>query len=457
MSDWLIERIHTLGDRPFLAQGSSIHTYSELDEQIAQYATALQNQGLQAGDVVTLETDYSLHGIAALFALFHLRAIAAPIATAPKVEIQQRQQVANAKWSLQIHNNTPTPLIPLSPPQQSAHSLVIELAHSGHAGLILFSSGSTGQPKAMIHNTDHLLNQFIKKRKRRLNILIFLLFDHIGGLNTLFNGLASGALIVTPHSRDANIVAEAIQQHRVNLLPASPTFLNLFLLSNAHRNYDLSSLRFITYGTEPMPESLLLRLKEALPDVAFIQTFGTSETGISQTVSRSSSSTQIKIDDPNSEYKIVDGELWLRSKSQILGYLNHEMSRFTEDGWFKTGDLVEQADDGFLTITGRREDLINVGGEKVSPSEVESVLLELPEVADCLVYGEQNAITGQNVAAEIVPALKIEPTALKRIIKKYCRHQLSPYKTPARITFCEATSFNERFKKSRISQARATT
>ena len=450
MSDWLIERIHTFGDRPFLAQSSGTYTYSDLDEQIAQYTDALQSQGLQAGDVVALETDYSLHGIAALLALFYLRAIAAPIATASKLEIQQRQQVANANWSLQIHANTPARLTPLSPPQQSAHALVTKLAESGHAGLILFSSGSTGQPKAMIHNCDQLLNQFIKKRKRRLSILIFLLFDHIGGLNTLFNGLASGALIVTPHSRDANIVAEAIQHHRVNLLPASPTFLNLFLLSDAHRHYDLSSLRFITYGTEPMPESLLLRLKAALPDVAFIQTFGTSETGIAQTVSRSSSSTQIKIDDPNSEYKIVDGELWLRSKSQILGYLNHEMSRFTEDGWFKTGDLVKQATDGFLTITGRREDLINVGGEKVTPSEVESILLELAEVADCLVYAEQNAITGQNVAAKIVPALKMEPRALKRIIKQHCRQQLSPYKTPARITFCEATSFSQRFKKSRV-------
>ena len=455
MSDWLIERFKEFGERPFLAQDSETHTYSELSQKIKVYRSSLERQGLRAGDVVTLETDYCLEGIAALFALFQLRAIAAPIASASQTEIDLRREGANANWSLTVHKDDTHTLTRLVDQQEQApHTLVAKLTQSGAAGLILFSSGSTGQPKAMIHNTDHLLNQFAKKRKRRLSILIFLLFDHIGGLNTLFNGLASGALIVTPHTRDANIVAEAIQRHRVNLLPASPTFLNLLLLSDAHKNYDLSSLRFITYGTEPMPESLLLRLKEALPDVAFIQTFGTSETGISQTVSRSSSSTQIKIDDPNSEYKIVDGELWLRSKSQILGYLNHEMSRFTADGWFKTGDLVEEAEDGFLTITGRREDIINVGGEKVTPSEVESVLLELPEIADCLVYGQDNAITGQNVAAEVVPAQDCDRKALKRKIKQHCRKALSPYKVPARIQFTNQTTFSDRFKKSRIAQTK---
>ena len=116
-----------------------------------------------------------------------------------------------------------------------------------------------------------------------------------------------------------------------------------------------------------MPESLLKRLKDTFPNTNFIQTFGTSETGISKTVSRASDSTQIKIDDPDTEYKIVDGELWLRSSNQIMGYLNHEMSRFTQDGWFKTGDSVVESNDGYLTIVGRRADIINVGGEKSHP------------------------------------------------------------------------------------------
>ena len=130
------------------------------------------------------------------------------------------------------------------------------------------------------------------------------------------------------------------------------------------------------------------------------------------------------------------------------------MSRFTEDGWFMTGDLLEPAenaeDAGFFRIVGRKEELINVGGEKVTPSEVESTLLEIPEIADCLVYGESNAITGQTVATEIVLKAKSDPKTIKRMIKNYCRSKLSPYKVPVRIHFKDATNFSNRFKKMRI-------
>ncbi|MCG6428237.1 AMP-binding protein, partial [Vibrio parahaemolyticus] len=143
--------------------------------------------------------------------------------------------------------------------------------------------------------------------------------------------------------REPEEVAQLIEKEKVNLLPASPTFLNMMLIADVHRRFNLRTLRMITYGTEAMPESLLLRLKKELPRVKFLQTFGTSETGIAQTSSRSSDSLEIKIDDPNQEYKIINGELWLKSKTQILGYLNHDMSGFSDDGWFKTGDLVEES------------------------------------------------------------------------------------------------------------------
>ena len=449
MSHWLIERIQGFGDRPCFAEDSLNASYADLAKAIQQFLENPETQKIKAGEIVALEADYSLSAVAALLALFEKQAIVAPVTGLSENELQSRIEEANAKWHIQVESEEVAFKVQSTQMEQAPHALVQQLIEANVAGLILFSSGSTGKPKAMIHNADRLLAPFAKKRARRLSILIFLLFDHIGGLNTLFNGLASGAKIVIPKDRDAHTVAHAIAAHSVTLLPASPTFLNLLLLSEAHTKEDLSSLRFITYGTEPMPESLLKRLKEALPHTNFIQTFGTSETGISQTVSRASNSTQIKIDDPDTEYKIVEGELWLRSKSQILGYLNHEMSRFTDDGWFKTGDTVTESGDGFLTITGRREDLINVGGEKVTPSEVESTLLELPEVADCLVYGEVNAITGQNVAAQIVPKSKDALPALKRRIKNHCRQQLAGYKVPARIRFVEAQLFNDRFKKTR--------
>ena len=456
MTHWLNERIQSFAERPFLSLNENHYTYTDLSKAIQDAKDRFTHAGIQAGHIAVLNGDYTLNAIAALLALFEIKAMVAPIATDAENERQQRIQASNAQWEICTDSNSPYSIQALKS-QEETHPFVASLKENQEAGLILFSSGSTGKPKAMIHSADRLLFSFQNKRPKNLNILIFLLFDHIGGLNTLFNGLSTGALIVAPENRDPETIAQAIQSHKVKLLPASPTFLNLLLISGVPSKYDLSSLRFITYGTEPMPQSLLERIKETFPKTKLIQTFGTSETGISQTTSRSSTSTLIKFDDPNTEYKIVDGELWLRSKSQILGYLNHEMSRFTKDGWFKTGDLLEpatkQEGEGYFRIVGRKQEMINVGGEKVTPSEVESTLLEIPEIADCLVYAESNAITGQIVAAEIVLKANCEQKTIKRTIKNYCRSKLSPYKVPVKIYFKEATNFSNRYKKMRLQES----
>lgn len=452
MAHWLNERIESFGKRPFLSLKGENYSYTDLSDATAKAKAQFVKAGIKAGHITVLQGDYSLKAIASLMALFELKAIVAPISIDAENEREKRIEASNAQWEVNTEKGSNLSILALHPTSET-HTFVDSLKKDSEAGLILFSSGSTGNPKAMIHSLERLLFAFKNKRPRTLNILIFLLFDHIGGINTLFNALSTGSLIVAPKDRDPETVAKAIQQYKVKLLPASPTFLNLFLISDVKSNYDLSSLRYITYGTEPMPESLLKRIKKTFPKTKLIQTFGTSETGISQTTSRSSTSTLIKFDDPNTEYKIVKGELWLRSKSQILGYLNHEMSRFTNDGWFKTGDLLEPASknegEGYFRIIGRTQEIINVGGEKVTPSEVENILLEMPEIADCLVYGESNAITGQIVATEIVLKYKNDLNHMKRTIKKYCRSRLSSFKVPARIIFKDKTNFSNRFKKMR--------
>ena len=216
-------------------------------------------------------------------------------------------------------------------------------------------------------------------------------------------------------------------------------------MSNAHKKYDLSSLKMITYGTEAMSETLLLRLKTALPKVKFLQTFGTSETGILNTSSKPGGSTFMKLDD--AEYKIVNGELWIKSKTQILGYLNADMSAF-KDGWFKTGDLVLR-DGEYLKIVGRVKELINIGGKKALPSEIESVIMELENIADCVVYGEKNAITGQSVSCDVVLKSDMAKDELKKLIRSTCASKLERYKIPSKINVVEKIAFTNRFKKVR--------
>lgn len=446
---WLIDRIATFGATPFLVQETGAASYADLAEAITVARARLQAGDARKGDTVALIGDYSPGAVAWLLALAEAGLAAVPIATAVPEEVEQRLKVGRVRWRVDLASD-PKGVMSRLEVEPEPHEILARLATAGRAGLILFSSGSTGEPKAMVHDFDTLLDSFRDRRARRLTMMVFLMFDHIGGLNTLLQALASGITLVAPSERAPDHVAAMIAAHRVQVLPASPTFLNLLLMADAIRGHDLSSLRIVTYGTEPMPEALLQRIRAALPKVKLIQTFGTSETGISSTQSASSESTLIKLDDPDVETRIVDGELWLRSKTQILGYLNHDMESFTSDGWFKTGDLVQEAADGFLRIVGRRKEMINVGGQKVLPGEVESVLLELPAIGDCLVYGEPNAITGQIVAAQIVLAENMDATELKRRVREHCRARLDNYKIPARLRIVDRTSFGERFKKNRI-------
>ena len=331
--------------------------------------------------------------------------------------------------------------------EPSSHSLFRQLAEQKTAGLILFSSGTSGAPKAMVQDFGKLLASYESRHESDLGMLALLCFDHIGGLNTLFNTLAAGSLLAVPASRSPADVAATIARHRVAILPASPTFLNLLLVSGETKAHDLSSLRVITYGTEPMPESLLARLKAAFPRVRFIQTFGTSETGITRTESPEGDSTFLRFEDPNLEWKVIDDELWLRSRTQIAGYLNASNERFTADGWFRTGDKVEQGPNGTLRILGRMGEMINVGGEKLMPAEVESVVLGIPGVTDCRARGEANALTGQTVVVDVV-ATVADQEALRSAIRTACRERLARHKIPTRITFVASVS-GERMKKTR--------
>jgi acyl-coenzyme A synthetase/AMP-(fatty) acid ligase len=207
----------------------------------------------------------------------------------------------------------------------------------------------------------------------------------------------------------------------------------------------LKSLKLITYGTERMPKNLLEKLNKSLPKVRLMQTFGTSETGILKTKSMSSDSLFFKIIDENQQYKIVDNELYLKSNTSVGKYINHQNSSFIKGGWFKTGDIVETNNEGYIKIIGRKNKVINVGGLKVMPNEVENIINSHKDVIDSTVYGEQNNITGYIVCANIVSKNK-NKLELRKEIKKLCLLKLDKYKVPIKIKF-ENLQMNNRGKK----------
>ena len=421
------------------------YSYAELYLKIKETLNFIKNE-IKSGEVVAILSDYSFESVALFFALYENKNIIAPIISNAQEEINLKLKESFCNKAIEICSRGFN-VKELNP--SGTHQILSNLKKSGRAGLTLFSSGSTGKPKAMIHDLDALINLYKNKKQKRMNMLVFLMFDHIGGINTMLNILSTGATMIIPQNRNADDVCKLINEYKIAVLPASPTFLNLILIGKSYEKYDLSSLRMITYGTETMPEGLLNRLKSVFTKVKFLQTFGTSETGIASTSSKSSDSTFMKIDDENLEYKIVDGELWLKSKTRILGYLNAQMDSFTDDGWFKTGDLAQQSEDGFIKIIGRSKEIINVGGQKVLPCEVESVLLEMNEIQDCLVYAEKNAITNQSVCCDVVLKPGVDANGIKILVRKFCKDKLDNFKIPIKVNVVQKTEFTQRFKKIR--------
>ncbi|WP_141046819.1 ANL family adenylate-forming protein [Aliarcobacter cryaerophilus] len=439
---FILEKFKSFNSKNAIVFEDRIYTYEEFIKQIKDYKNILDKHNISSKVVVILG-DYSFYNLALFFALNENKNIIVPITSNIK---KVQDDFIEESFSQTIIKTDEKNLLIQNLKTTFSHNIIDNLREKNSSGLILFSSGSTGKPKAMVHNLDTLIDSFKDKKEKFMNMLVFLMFDHIGGLNTVFNALCMGACLIIPKIKDAKTICELIEKYKIMVLPSSPTFLNLILISEEYKNYDLSSLRMITYGTETMPQSLLLKLKEVFPKVKFLQTFGTSETGISTTSSKSSNSLFMKLEDINGEYKIVDNELWLRSKTQVLGYLNASMDSFTSDGWFKTGDLVE-VDGEHIKIIGRAKEVINVGGQKVLPAEVESIILEMEEISDCMVYGEQNAITGQTVVCDVVLNKNIEN--IKKRVRVFCKDRLDTYKIPTKVNVVDKTNFSDRFKKIR--------
>jgi acyl-coenzyme A synthetase/AMP-(fatty) acid ligase len=444
---WLFERLASYGDAVALVHRDRPVTYRALLERINGWDADLDKRGIGTGSVVVLEGTSSAGAVGLLLALIRRGAITVPVTPQAPVARETIGGIAEAGW---LASFAPGPdgeevATIAGAPRAVSAPILSRLVELKHPGIVLFSSGSTGTPKGVVHDCTALLEKFRRPGKQKTT-LSFLLFDHIGGLDTLLNTLSSGGTLVTIHSRDPETVCAAIAAHRVHTLPTSPTFLNMLLLNGAYQRHDMSSLRLIAYGTEPMPASVLARLAEAMPQVKLLQTYGLSELGVLRTRSRDGT-LWVQFTGEGYETRIRDGILWVRARTSMLGYLNAP-DRFDADGWFCTEDAVE-VDGDYMRILGRTTDLINVGGRKVYPAEVEAVLLDLPNVRDVAVFGRPNPLTGQIVAARVN---LVAPEALdefKRRMRIFCKDKLPSYRVPVHIEFTDEDQFGARMKKKR--------
>jgi acyl-CoA synthetase (AMP-forming)/AMP-acid ligase II len=444
METSFLDRLVQFGDSEAIVFQGTSYGYNQLLAAVAEWQAYLDGLRVLPGDIVTLEGAYSPATCAGLLALIERGAVVVPLSPLPAAKRADFLEIAQVEVEITIDADgcrRGERTI-----RRADHELYCELRRTGHAGLVLFSSGTTGRSKASLLDFDKVLAKYGPAGRAR-RILTFLSLDHIGGINTLLHTLTSGGTVITVPDRLPEAVFATIEAQRVQILPTTPTFLNMALISAAHRRWSTESLELITYGTEPMPLGTLQRLKSELPNVRLKQTYGLSELGILPTRSRSDDTLWVKLGDSGFAHKIIDDVLWIKSDMAMLGYLNAP-APFDEDGYFNTQDVV-RVDGEWVHILGRRSEIINVGGEKVYPSEVEGVLLELPNIADVVVSGRPSHVTGMVVMAVVQLVEQEDLRQLRRRVREYCLDRLEPFKIPALIEVSTVAQHSDRYKKIR--------
>jgi len=424
-------------------RGKSV-SYGQLEAAVRQQLEWLEVQGIQSGAPVILRGDYSPLAVSTLLALIERCCIVIPLTPEAFDSLRDSQSEVAPAWIVDVSGDTPKAerLQPNNIPE--LYQIVIK---RGAPGLVLFTSGSSGKPKAVVHDFSKLLEKFHVVRPAMVT-LNFLLFDHWGGLNTLLHCLSNLCLIVVPDRRTPEHVCELIDTYDIELLPTTPSFLNMLLISRAYTAHDLSSLKLITYGAEPMPETTLRSLRKVFPGIELRQTYGMIELGVLRAKSRSPDSLWVKLGGEGYNVRVVDGILQIRADAAMLGYINAD-SPFTDDGFLITGDLVE-TDGEWIRILGRQSDIINVGGQKVYPSEVESVILDCPEVVDAVVYGEPNPILGKIVCANVVLREGCDESLARRAIRQLCSQRLQAFMVPVKTKFVNEIPQSHRLKRLRV-------
>jgi long-chain acyl-CoA synthetase len=326
----------------------------------------------------------------------------------------------------------------------------------GALASLLYTSGTTGQPKGVM-----LTHRNILDNARQFSRLHYAADDRLLIAAPLFHswGLISGVLGISAVGGTAVLirrfqtepVLDLIESAHPTILMAVPTMVNFMAKSPTIARRDLSSLRVVLSAAAPMPLELIEVLQRHW-GVGYAESYGLTETSpvITTTTARelrpgscgrAMGDTRLKVADPLGNPLPVGsvGELLAQGTAISAGYYHRpdETARvFTPDGWFRTGDLVRMDEEGYVYIVDRAKDMINVGGEKVYPRDVEEVLHRHPAVADAVVVGVPDPDLGEMVKAYI--ALKPGHAWTADEVIGYLKPVLASFKVPRLVEFVEA-------------------
>lgn len=442
---WLIERFQAVpGSIAFIHEGREVN-YGTVVQTILSFRNRIELAGIQCGETVVVMGDYSPETFCMMMALALNGNIVVPLTRGSVIDESLVLEISGCDWYVEFDTKCAEAAISHRC-YTNENELLDSFRKRSSPGLVLFSSGSTGKPKGILHDFNQVAEKF-RKQREALVAIPFLMVDHFGGINTLLAITASLGTIVTVSDRSVTSICGAIERYKIELLPTTPSFLTLLMASGLYKEFDLSSLNLITYGTEVMPQSTLDRVCHAFPGVSLQQTYGLSEVGVLRSQSRGDGSIWVRVGGEGYQTKIINGILWIKSEYAMVGYLNSP-SEFDADGWFNTQDQVD-VDGDYFRILGRVTDLINVGGQKVYPAEVENVILGIDNILDVAVFGEQNNLLGQIVVAKVVLDRPEAVGDLKKRVRQACLTQLASFKVPAKVILAEGVLHSARQKKIR--------
>jgi acyl-CoA synthetase (AMP-forming)/AMP-acid ligase II len=315
---------------------------------------------------------------------------------------------------------------------------------SGESTVTILTSGTSGKPKAATHTWTTLARPIRMTQTEETQRWLLSYAPHLyAGLQVILQCMAQGGVLVVDDSRgDIAALVKLMCDHRVGYVSATPSYWRkLFMLADPNELVRVPIVQ-VTLGGEVADQLILDKLSATFPQARIIHIYATTELGRCFSVTDRLAGFPARFLEQTSpdgvRMKIEEGELLVQSENRMRKYDSavSDGVSVTQDGWTRTGDLVDRSADRVYFV-GRRSDLINVGGNKVAPLEVERVIREVNGVADVRVFPQNSSIAGQLVACEIVPGAGANRDDLRRRVISHCQASLAGHARPRWITMVD--------------------
>ena len=319
---------------------------------------------------------------------------------------------------------------------------------------IMYTSGTTGLPKGALHSHNTMTWAVITASNTadirfRDRYSIALPMFHVGALEPVLNSIYMGCTVVFLRQFDPKVMWEITETEKITISLAVPAMLNFMLMVPEFQNYDISNLRWILSGASPVPANLIETYKDI--GIEIHQVYGLTEAGGPATLispddamvkigsaGKAFFHTSIRVvdEDGNDVAPGVPGEVLVSGAHVMKGYWNNPeaTAESIRDGWFYTGDIALQDEDGFITIHDRVKDMIISGGENVYPAELENVITAHPGVADVAVIGQPSERWGESPLAGVV---RKDENVSEDNILQFCDGKLARFKQPKGAVFVD--------------------